>query len=380
MGLSNSLSQKTPKSFLPEQEENQVMNKFLGYYDSEPEYRADQEAFNYSKLKDFVKDPLLVWRRKHLVRDYLFKSTPEMDYGSLVDCMQFEPHMKEERFGIASAPVPTGNGLKFVDALIDLILTNKTPGKGISDFFQDAYTTAGIKSPKFEKFITDNFSGTDLEVYFSEKLENRGKITLGADDFSAAERVLRMLEVSESTRDIFKYKGEHIHHNEETSEVITHVEGIPQLALKALVEGEIVRVMLDWTVIDHVKKTINPYDMKTTALGVEDFKFTFFKMKYYIQQGLYEAVVQRWAEDQYPGYTVEPFQFIVVDSSGFVEPLVYEIHAPEGQSFLRTFTLRDRVYKSGLDIIEDINYHIKNDLWTISRSNKQNKGRVQISL
>lgn len=366
--------------FLPEEDEVDVMeNEFLGFYPSESEYRADSEAWNYSKLKDFVKEPLLVWRKKHLLPEYEFKTTPEMDYGSLVDCMQFEPHLKDQRFGISSAPTPSEGNLKFVNALIGLVEESEDKAFDAEIMFKKAYEIAGIKTPLFENYIANKFIGSDIEVYFSEKLQNIGKTTLGLPEFEAAERVLKMLNNSEATSEIFKHKGEHIECDNDGN-VIKHVEGIPQLGLKARIEGHMLRVLLDWTLIDHVKKAISPFDMKTTAMGVEDFKFTFFKMKYYIQQGDYEAVIKEWAKAIYPDYTVEPFRFIVVDSSGYVEPLVYEIHAPEGQSFLHTFNLGERVYKSGIDIIEDIKYHIENDLWTTSRVNKQNKGKVKINL
>lgn len=362
-------------TFLPE---DTVTNEFIGFYASEPEYRADKEAWNYSKLKDFTKDPLLVWRKKYILGDYEFKTTPEMEYGSLVDCMQFEPHLKDEKFAIASAPTPTENNLNFVNALIELIKNSEEVDLNV-ELYEKAYTAAGIKSPKFENYIKDRFVGTDVEAYFAEKLESIGKTTMGLEQFEAAERVLRMLNESESTRDIFKYKGEVIQYDDKGN-IVLHIEGKAQFGLKARVDGVLIRVLLDWVLVNHLNKTISPYDMKTTAMGVEDFRYTFFKMKYYIQQGLYEAVVAEWAAEYYPDYEVKPFQFIVVDSSGFIEPLVYEITAPQGQSFLYTFNLGDRVYKSGLDIIDDINYHIENNIWTISRTNKLNQGKVKISL
>src|ERR1700742_3767095 len=112
-------------TFLPE-EDVEVQNEFLGVYSDEPEYRSDKSAHNYSKLKDFMKDPLLVWKKKYITGDYEFKTTPEMDFGSLVDCKHFEPHLVDEKFCISSAPTPSEGSLKFVNALIGLIESSES--------------------------------------------------------------------------------------------------------------------------------------------------------------------------------------------------------------------------------------------------------------
>lgn len=365
-------------AFLPE-EDVEVQNEFLGIYSDEPEYRSDKSAHNYSKLKDFIKDPLLVWKKKYITGDYEFKTTEQMDLGSLVDCKQFEPHLVDEKFCISSAPTPSEGSLKFVNALIGLIEASES--KTLEDnMLQEAYTLAGIKTPLFENYINNKFLGTDVEVYFAEKLAGLGKTTLGLPEFEAAERCVKMLNESPSTREIFRVKGEEIITDPNSGEITSHIEGIAQLGLKARIEGHLVRVLLDWVTVNHSTKEVSPYDLKTIGTGVEDFPFSFFKMKYYIQQGNYEAVVKEWVNATYPGYKINPFQFIVVDSSGFVQPLVYKILAPEGQSFLRTFRVRDREYISGLDIIELINYHTQNDLWTISKRNRESGGKVTIQL
>jgi hypothetical protein len=74
--------------------------------------------------------------------------------------------------------------------------------------------------------------------------------------------------------------------------------------------------MVDQLEINHKEKYIQPYDLKV-SWAVEDFSYNYRKMRYYIQNGVYNTAIEQWIKDlrvDLYGYEVRPLKFIVADS------------------------------------------------------------------
>jgi len=312
------------------------------------EYRAIN-AKNYSMLKDFLKD-----RQKFYKKYVLGEYTPDeqnMDLrvGSAVDCMLFTPEEFDELFFVGdSAKTPTGKGLVFVKTLFEL----QEKGGEFMDNALQAYNAAGLTTPKFDTYM-EKFEGSNLEEYYISLIQAKTKTVLSVDEYSIAERICQKLKDTEITR-----------------KILIEEEGINQLTILFSLEGEMFKSRLDRVVIDHKNKVIKPYDLKCTYED-EDFVYNFLKNRYYLQQGLYEVAIEAWRDENYPDYTIDPFRFIVIKSSSVNQPLVYELSPSEG-SFLYNFkTEKGAKYKGVIPIINEINWHIQNNIWDISKENYQ---------
>lgn len=331
--------------------------EFLGTYENEKEYRADKEAYNYSKIADFLKSSPNIWKMEHIDKTKVKETSDDMLFGSMVDCHLFTHSEFNKRFALCSAPVPTASIIRFVDELISLIDISNGLKEGM---FEEAYNNAGIKNPKFPKFM-ENFNGSDSEVYFAERLESKGKTVY---DISVEERKKRVCDNL-----IFNPNSKHYFNG-----------SLHQLAIKFSYKGILMRVMLDGVKIDDKRKEILPWDLKVTAKPLNKFDRTFLDMKYYIQQAMYTAGVKAWAEVHYPDYKVLDYEFVVTDNYGYLDPVVFKIHPPEGQSFMYNFDVRGYTYKGVIPTIEEIEWHIKNDVWTSSKEVRDNKGKMIIQL
>jgi hypothetical protein len=139
--------------------------------------------------------------------------------------------------------------------------------------------------------------------------------------------------------------------------------------------------MLDKVVIDHDKKTIQPYDLKCTW-SVENFYEEYYLYRRaYIQAYLYNEAAKSLtldADGELYGYTVIPPKFIVCDSTNYYNPLIYTLDYVDLENAYNGFEHKGKKYAGVKALIQDLKWAVENDVWNISRQNYTRNGIVNI--
>lgn len=84
------------------------------------------------------------------------------------------------------------------------------------------------------------------------------------------------------------------------------------------------KALLDILVIDDMAKTVQIFDIKTTAFPTKDFKKVAKKFRYDIQASFYTLAIQKWLEDRgMVDYAILPFTFVVESVQYPDKPVFY---------------------------------------------------------
>ena len=136
---------------------------------------------------------------------------------------------------------------------------------------------------------------------------------------------------------------------------------------------------MDKVVIDHNEKTIQVYDLKCTW-SVENFYEEYYLYRRsYIQAYLYwKAVLSLTITGELQGYFVHAPKFIVCDSTNYMDPLIYTLTDADIDDAYNGFEHKGRTYPGVKNIIKDLKWAQENDVWSISRTNYENGGIVNI--
>lgn len=340
---------------------------------TEKEYRS-LDIDSYSSLSAFIKD------RKGYARKYVYKDKVESEVnhyftiGSVVDCLSLMPHEFEDKFVITSSKAPTGQMLQFVEELYNLSVTTVNGWRTVSpltpEIMQQAYNNVNFKRDTPEK-VASRFE-TEGKDYYEEliKLRETGCTPISADDLEQAKRVDTGLRKSPVTGTLMNTVTD--------NRVTVH----NQLAIVFEYNGYQLKSLLDKVIIDHERKIIYLYDLKT-AYNVEDFEANYYKYNYYIQAALYWIALNKWAEKQgyiAQGYTVEYMEFIVCDSSNYLSPLLYKTNEDHFVQAMSGFYFDGRYYKGLNQLVQEVEWHRRNNIWNISHNNFKNEGKIDIKL
>ena len=143
--------------------------------------------------------------------------------------------------------------------------------------------------------------------------------------------------------------------------------------------GHMFKSMMDKMIVDHKAKTVQVYDLKCTW-SVENFYNEYYLYRRaYIQGFLYHKAAESWASEMgYGDYTILYPQFIVCDSTNYMNPLIYAMSDINMQDALNGFEYKGREYPGVAQLIEDLQWALDNDKWNISRENNLTNGIVKL--
>ncbi len=309
---------------------------------------------SYSMMKDFVKDRRRFYKKHILKEPIKDEQSASMRIGDAVDCLLFTPEEFDNKFFIGDMEKsPTGKGAIFVNKLFELV----EEGGEFEESAQKAYDFAELTKPTFKTYMS-NFEDSPLYTMFVNMIESKSKTILSLDENAIADRIVNILKSHPLVGSIFKR------------------EGYNQLPIVFEFNGETFKALLDRVTIDHNKKLIKPYDLKVTFED-EQFSYNFLKNHYYIQQGVYEEAIKVWRNEHFPDYEIDPFRFIVVNSASTNQPLVYEITPYSGDFQVGFETQKGQKRKGFMQIQEEINWHISNNIWDVSKENYQKSNYIK---
>ncbi len=347
---------------------------------TEQEYRKI-DRLSYSAIKDFDSDRIKFYKKYVLKEQVVETPSTAVLLGSLVDCELFSKEDFDNRFHIANCIHPTGQMGEFVDELCDLTAQSLDKDlkltRELTDIMKDAFENVKYDRKRQEvKFkgkdfawLLKEFNGSSAEAYYKECRSQYGKMVVDLNLITARDKVIEELRTCEWTKGII---------NAVSSK---DVEVIDQLSILFHVSGEYFKAMPDRVIVNHIDRTITPYDLKISYSG-EDFQYNYWKMKYYLQVASYWLALKSWQNKDRPeleDYTIPGIEFIVGSSTLNSNPLLYSTNEQNIQEGLGGFTTKGgRRYKGLHELIKEINWHKENQLWRNSKEVYDNKGKMVI--
>jgi hypothetical protein len=330
------------------------MVKFKDFCENitEEEYRAVERP-SYSFFKE------LDDKGPSIIRDGVdFKMSPGLTLGSIVDnLITQEGYDPLEEYHITNI-APDLSGKTHHSNLLKYIYDNQ-----IKDPSEDVLLDA-CKKLGFKKNPSLNDSKFEAQLNMVKGMLN-GKKYLNQREYELALQMSETLQMHPYTRDIFNPGFE--------------VEAVNQAIILFTLKGLPVKGMLDKVLIDHEKKVIYPYDLKTGTPF--DFLQNFWIYKYYLQGGMYTAAIYYIKENhpEFKDYEVDPFRFIYISRARPNLPLVYEMPKKFIEYGLTGWTtIGGRKYKGILELVEDYKWYVENDEYDLTKEIVENKGLIEI--
>lgn len=239
------------------------------------------------------------------------KSTPAMEFGSLVDCMLTRPFDLDNEYAICDTQVPPAE-----KAVLDALANSKVLFEDLdNDAIQKACELKGYQ-PRWG-FDAKYKHLAEYADYYN--LLCSGKKLVSKTDWDDAEEIYQALMKNEVTSRFFKEKST------EDKEILYQQQFVVSYKPVDAEEKIKLKIMMDIMEVDHKEKTIQPIDLKTSSLPAWQFKDNFLKFHYDIQASLYSDVLRAVldSEEEYKDYTIKPYLFVVISRSDFV-PVVFE--------------------------------------------------------
>jgi hypothetical protein len=340
---------------------------------TEKEYRM-LDSDSSSSLKEFSLDRRK-YRKKYIDRERIEdeEDSKASITGRLVETLLLEKEEFDNRFYLSSVEsAPTGNMLLFTQALYkhtESSLDNEgNITKDFKDICQDAYKDSGYKW-SLEK-VLEKFEGSNAEIFYKElrNVKSKNLTVVTADDVNNAERVVDELKSYEVTSRIFNLV------NSDRYTILKQYQ-----IDKYEIDGLEMKSMMDIIIVDHVKRSIQVYDLKCVWSVEGFFRDYYLYRRSYIQAYVYHEAIKELRERlDLEYYTIEYPKFIVCDSIGYMKPLIYTLDSDDIQDAYLGFTFEGKAYPGVKTIIEDLRWAKENNEWRISRENYLRQGIVNI--
>jgi hypothetical protein len=140
------------------------------------------------------------------------------------------------------------------------------------------------------------------------------------------------------------------------------------------------RGVIDKLIIDHKNKTVKLIDLKTGKNKAEDFQNSFIKWRYYFQEAVYMKSFNYICDKfNLKDYTLLPFEFLYISTSEKI-PFTFIVNDTWHNAALKGFTTSSGYAYDGLNkVLEDIEWHLKNKIFNMSRYVYESKGNVVIN-
>ena len=278
---------------------------------SEETYRADP-ALSYSTLAKFERGGF-----NELGKLFDKVESPSLTFGSAVDSLITGGEAEfNERFIVAEFPSISDNLIQIaktlharygeshrsVDTISDSILAEV--GKECDFYANDKYANYRVKLIK-----------EGCGEYYDLLFISTGKTILDTQTYSDVLNAVEALRVSENTREYFNGNDP----------FTPEIEMLYQLKFKATLNGIDYRCMFDGLKVDHINKTIQPIDLKTSFKKEWDFYKSFIEWNYQIQNRLYYRILlDNIKRDEYfKDFKILPYKDIVVNRYSLT-PLVWD--------------------------------------------------------
>ena len=297
-----------------------------------------------------------------------------------------------EHYFVAPKSRPSGMMGIFIDSL-PLTVDDKSP----EEDYQEAYDIAGYKWP-IASVISSLWKNDDYKSYFLSRKLALEKTVLTYDEFEEVMHAQKELLNSPFTREYF------INNDPD-------IEIIYQLPIYFEVEGLPCKGLLDGIIINHKKKTIEPFDVKTIGKPISKFKFSYLDYGYYLQAAWYYTGLEylihhdnwkvigdvtipeyAWVGNKLDeinkkfsklwDYKLLPFKFVVTETKPFYQnpAQIFEVPLDQMQKAWTGGMSNDRYYDGLNELITKYKWHLEKNYWDMSMDLYLQNGTTQLNL
>lgn len=279
----------------------------------EPTYREDP-ALSYSTLSKYE-------RVGFNNLDHLFDKieTPSLIFGSAVDSIITGGEEEfNSRFMVADFPATPDSIIPIVKSLFSEFQTNHKALKDIPDIEIIGYASRFNYQNNWKPETRAKVIKEKGAEYYSLLYLAGDRTILNTQLYQDIMFAVEALKTSEATKFYFA-----------SNNPFEDIERFYQLKFKACLEGIDYRCMFDELIVDHINKTIQPIDLKTSCKLNDrewDFHKHYIEWNYQLQNRLYVRILQDVIskDDVYKDYTILPYKDIII-FKGSDTPLVWDI-------------------------------------------------------
>lgn len=331
------------------------------------------------KIKEYFKTPAisnsllgLMWNPRwvKLKQDNPDLEDSDVSYfriGSALDCLLTSPERWTIDFKVVDAIRPYGLMGKFIDNL---------PG-GLNPFsenslYQEAYDKSGYKM-SLDRVIKKLWETEDSFKYYEATRDVADDVTIiSKDEYDIVIKCKELILANEFIRPYFERSNE-------------LVEILHQVPIYFTLEEENCKALLDGIRINHLDRTIEPFDLKTSK-SVYDFQSSFLQYGYYRQCAFYQYALttENSPTRKYldAGYTMKNFVFIVVENkiSSSHPAIIYEVDPSDMLCGWIGGTVRGKKYKGIIELLNEYKFHRDNDYWDLSKELLEQKGKITMKI
>lgn len=338
-------------------------------------------ALNYSMIAKYDKSPA------DFVNEFIMgiPAEPEdsvaLRMGNVIDDVLFTYRGDMEQFDLnfdEKYALYTGvESGKQVFILADEVFKYVDSGLSFEEMFRQAfYKLQNLPTPKYKgktiDYALDDFE-KNAKDYYQTKLDNIGKTVISTGLLDKSTRIAQEALIDENLAEYLDFSR----YVDEEYEILTK---FPITFKFRTGDGEIEgKCELDMMHIDHGEKTIQPIDGKSTYDN-SMFPYNYLKNRYYIQEAWYTLGIGEWAiSNGLADYTILPFKFLAMDTSGFRKPLIYSSSETTLRNARQGFTSGGRSYKGVDELVESIVWSSTKNMWGISKKHHLNRSRVDLN-
>jgi len=299
--------------------------------------------------------------------------------GGAIDSILTSPSTFSEEYHVSYKERPSGLMGIFIDAL-PLDLTEESD----TEEYREAYDASGYRV-SIESIIKKLWKVDKYKDYYISRKNGQGKSILSYDEW---EEVLHCKDYILNNPFCSRYFI-----NNESA-----VELIHQVPIYFQMEETMCKGLLDGVLIDHNKKKIIPFDLKTIGRSIFTFPNSYLRYGYYLQGAFYRKGLEVLIKDKGEGY---------IDHSEF--PLISEIEdydidymkfiVTEKKAYhsnpARIFNTSEKDYKIGLkggyssnskyykgieQLLDDYKWHLKTNDWDLPKALIESEGEVDLNV
>jgi len=258
---------------------------------------------------------------KSMIEGKEFKTTPALDYGTLVDVLITQPDRLHEEYVIYRGKKPTDKLLEVAEEYIRLVKETPEEEFDKTRLIISAQNNIGYDGRLKPETMVKRFE-EECEVYCNFAVINTDKIIIDQFTFDNANRLAMNTRTSPYLQHIFEPNSNYI--------------VLFQVPIYITTTKFVGKLLIDCIVIDLVNKTITPYDFKTFE---GSFEQNYWSYKYYYQETWYSFILNTLCNPEmfidctipdelsliHSGeYTIEQFTFIAIDKSEFKEVELFQ--------------------------------------------------------
>lgn len=309
-------------------------------------------VLSYSRISSFDREGGKILQERKILSNDGIKN------GKLVDTLLFDRDRFKELYHISEFEKP---GATLGD-LCDIIYNNyeNIPDKEkvIEIIKLNGLWSNIVKEDLLYKKLTDDFWG-----YLNQCYQCTDKILITQNEKLLAEEIVSIIKTHDYTKDLL--------YNEDLEYVYQH-------EFETKIDKFRVRGIIDIISIDHKNKKIYFKDLKTGSKNSSEFIKSYIDYRYYLQQAVYQLAYKDIVKKlELEDYELQPFEFIYISLKEKI-PISFIVTDKWYQASLYGFKISNHKFRGLYELLDEIYFHWKNNLYQLSKEIYENNGRIEL--